>query len=115
MADETGSGCPPGVENGLAAAGELALLCKGLAHPARVRIVEHLAREGRCICGGIVEIMPLAQSTVSQHLKVLKDCGLVRGEIEGPRTCYCLDPEGLARFIRLADALGRGAAAGGKP
>jgi DNA-binding transcriptional ArsR family regulator len=75
---------------------------KALGHPARIRILAHLLAEDRCLCGSIVEIMPLAQSTVSQHLKVLKQAGLVRGEIEGPRTCYCADRDALAR---LADAM----------
>lgn len=83
-------------------ADELALLCKALAHPARVRIVEHLARVDRCVCGRIVEVLPLAQSTVSQHLKILKQCGLVRGEVDGPRTCYCIDKDKLDRFRSLA-------------
>ncbi|MEW5773367.1 MAG: metalloregulator ArsR/SmtB family transcription factor [Thermodesulfobacteriota bacterium] len=89
---------------------ELAALCKALGHPARVRIVERLAGVDGCVCGRIVERLPLAQSTVSQHLKVLKEAGLVRGAVEGPRTCYCLDRERLAR---LADLTGR-LAAGGK-
>ena len=66
-------------------------ICKALGHPARVRIVEYLKKADQCICGEIVNMLPLAQSTVSQHLKILKDSGLVNGEIEGPRTCYCLD------------------------
>jgi DNA-binding transcriptional ArsR family regulator len=76
----------------------LALICKALSHPARIRIVEHLKAVDQCICGEIVEILPLAQSTVSQHLKILKAAGLVLGEIEGPRTCYCLDKRRLALF-----------------
>ncbi len=84
---------------------ELAALCKALGHPARVRIVEHLAGVGCCMCGCIVENLPLAQSTVSQHLKVLKEAGLVRGTLEGPRTCYCLDRERLARLAALAAGL----------
>lgn len=83
----------------------LARYCKALGHPARVAILRHLAAEDRCICGRIVEIMPYAQSTVSQHLKVLKEAGLVRGEVEGPATCYCVDKETLARFKKLADLL----------
>lgn len=82
-----------------------AALCKALGHPARIRIVEHLKRIDRCICGQIVEILPLAQSTVSQHLKILKDAGLVRGEVEGPRTCYCLDMDLLKRFKIMASNL----------
>ncbi len=68
---------------------------KALAHPARLAIVRLLAERDECICGEIVDDLPLAQSTVSQHLKVLKEAGLVRGTIEGRRTCYCLDPDAL--------------------
>jgi len=73
----------------------LAALCKALAHPARLAILRHLAALNRCVCGEIVDIMPLAQSTVSQHLKVLKEAGLVRGEVDGPRMCYCVDQDVL--------------------
>lgn len=66
-------------------------ICKALGHPTRVRIVEYLQETDQCICGEIVDMLPLAQSTVSQHLKILKESGLVIGVIEGPRTCYCLD------------------------
>ena len=76
---------------------------KALAHPARLRIVEILAARGTCICGQIVEVMPLAQATVSQHLKVLKDAGLLRGTIDGPRSCYCLDAGALADLRRALD------------
>lgn len=82
-----------------------ASICKALGHPARVQIVRHLKAIDRCICGEIVQILPLAQSTVSQHLKVLKDAGLVKGEVEGPRTCYCLDRDLLAQFKRKAAAI----------
>ncbi len=71
----------------------LAELSKGLAHPARVEIVSLLAHnspETRCICGDIVGVLPLAQSSVSQHLKVLKETGWIHGEIDGPRVCYCI-------------------------
>lgn len=74
---------------------ELAQFLKALSHPARIRILRHLLEENRCICGRIVSMMPLAQSTVSQHLKILKDSGLVQGEVEGPKTCYCVDREKL--------------------
>ena len=77
---------------------ELADVCKALGHPARIQILRHLLAEDRCICGRIVEIMPLAQSTVSQHLKILKNAGLVKGEIEGPKTCYCVDKDILTRL-----------------
>ena len=71
----------------------LATLARALGHPARVEILRLLIERGDCICGQIVDVMPLAQATVSQHLKVLKDAGLVRGEIDGPRVCYCANPE----------------------
>jgi ArsR family transcriptional regulator, arsenate/arsenite/antimonite-responsive transcriptional repressor len=62
-----------------------------LSHPARVAILETLAARKSCICGEIVKVLPLAQSTVSQHLKELREIGLIKGEIEGPRSCYCID------------------------
>lgn len=80
---------------------EAAALCRALAHPARIRILRHLLRVDRCICGHIVEIMPLAQSTVSQHLKILKQSGLIRGEVDGPKTCYCVDRTKLAAMKEL--------------
>jgi ArsR family transcriptional regulator len=84
---------------------ELATLAKALAHPARVAILRHLLRRGECQCGHIVEAMPLAQATVSQHLKVLRDAGLVQGEIDGPRVCYCVNPAGVERLQRLVASL----------
>jgi ArsR family transcriptional regulator len=83
---------------------ELAGLAKALAHPVRVQIVRILARTEGCV-GELVEQLPLAQSTVSQHLKVLKEAGLVRGTVEGPRTCYCIDPAGLRRLRVLVAGL----------
>lgn len=80
---------------------ELALLTKAIGHPARVRILRILSRRTSCICGDIVEELSLAQSTVSQHLKVLKDAGLIRGEIDGPRVCYCLEARALRRLKAL--------------
>ena len=73
----------------------LAKMLKALGNPVRFQIVEFLAENQMCITNDIVRQMPLAQSTVSQHLKVLREAGLIHGEIEGPATCYCLDPEGL--------------------
>src|SRR5262245_33225471 len=81
---------------------ELAALARALSHPARVAIVRHLATSGTCICGQLVDLLPLAQATVSQHLKVLKESGLVRGDVDGPRTCYCVDPVAVKRFQSLA-------------
>jgi ArsR family transcriptional regulator len=82
-----------------------ARICKALGHPARIRIVEHLKLIGHCICGEIVQLLPLAQSTVSQHLKVLKDAGLVNGEVEGPHTCYCLDKDVLESFKKAIGSI----------
>jgi ArsR family transcriptional regulator len=84
---------------------ELAGLAKALGHPARVAIVRLLLARGECVCGGIVDRLPLAQATVSQHLKVLKEAGLVEGEIDGPRVCYCAAPEAVERLSALIDAL----------
>ena len=84
---------------------ELANLAKALGHPARAAIVRFLLAGGECVCGGIVDRLPLAQATVSQHLKVLKEAGWIRGEVDGPRVCYCARPETVARFITLAQAL----------
>ncbi|MEW6652429.1 MAG: metalloregulator ArsR/SmtB family transcription factor [Bacteroidota bacterium] len=69
----------------------LADIAKALSHPARVKILKILAEMDVCVCGEIVELLPLAQSTVSQHLKELKRAGLIKGEIEGPKTCYCIN------------------------
>jgi len=69
---------------------------KALAHPARLSIVRLLAERDECVCGEIVDDLPLAQSTVSQHLKALKEAGIVQGTVEGRSTCYCLDPRVLS-------------------
>ena len=82
----------------------LAKYAKALSHPARLAIVEKLAKQKSCICGEIVEVLPLAQSTVSQHLKSLKDAGLIKGEIEGLKSCYCLDDKAFEEFIRLSNS-----------
>lgn len=79
----------------------LAKLSWALAHPARVRIVRLLLSRTSCMCGEIVEEMPLAQSTVSQHLKILKETGLVQGSIDGPRVCYCINQSALATLKQL--------------
>src|SRR6202008_3251283 len=69
----------------------VAKYAKALAHPARIAILQILAKKTGCICGDIVEELPLSQSTVSQHLKELKEAGLIKGEIEGARVCYCIN------------------------
>ncbi len=84
---------------------KFALVCKALGHPARVEIVKHLLKIDNCVCGKIVEILPLAQSTVSQHLKILKHSGLVKGEIDGQRSCYCIDHRVWGAFKRTVDML----------
>jgi DNA-binding transcriptional ArsR family regulator len=84
-----------------------AAMCKALGHPARVMIINYLKTIDRCFCGDIVEMLPLAQSTVSQHLKCLKEVGLIKGEVEGPKTCYCIDRTALEKFTLMVDALGR--------
>jgi ArsR family transcriptional regulator len=92
------------VEGGEADA-ELAMLAKALGHPARIQILRLLSRRSTCICGQIVEEVGLAQSTVSQHLKVMKDAQIIQGEIDGPRVCYCLDPRTLRRLKALVGSL----------
>jgi ArsR family transcriptional regulator, arsenate/arsenite/antimonite-responsive transcriptional repressor len=75
---------------------ELATMSKALGHPVRVTIMRVLAARDTCVTGDLVAELPLAQSTVSEHLRILRQAGLVQGEIEGPRTRYCIDPTGLA-------------------
>lgn len=81
---------------------ELAQWAKALGHPARIAILKVLAEKKSCICGEIVDVLPLAQATVSQHLKALKEAGFVEGTIDGPRSCYCID---LKAFTRMGDAI----------
>ena len=69
----------------------VARYAKALAHPARIAILQYLVKQQSCVCGDIVEELPLSQSTVSQHLKELKEAGLIKGEIEGVKVCYCID------------------------
>ncbi len=70
---------------------KIAKYAKALAHPARVAILQLLIKKQACICGDIVDELPLSQSTVSQHLKELKEAGLIKGDIEGAKVCYCID------------------------
>lgn len=80
-------------------------LMKALGHPARIAIIELLAERDTCICGDLTEELPLAQSTVSQHLKALKKAGIIRGEVDGVRTCYCLNPDGIVELNELLTPL----------
>ena len=77
----------------------LANIAKALGHPARIAIVEYLLNQKECICGDIVSELPLAQATVSQHLKELKSAGIIKGSIEGNSICYCLNEETISEFI----------------
>ena len=78
---------------------------KALSHPARIAILRLLIQRQACICGDIVEELPLSQSTVSQHLKELKDAGLIKGEIEGVKICYCIDEKEWTEAKRYIDEL----------
>lgn|SRR5690554_5902126 len=77
---------------------DIALLAKALGHPARIAIMDYLASVNTCICGDIVNELPLAQPTVSQHLKELKNAGLIQGNIEGNAICYCINEVTLEKF-----------------
>lgn len=77
---------------------ELAILAKAIGHPARIAIIQHLIKVNSCMCGDIVNELPLAQPTVSQHLKELKNAGLIRGSFEGNAICYCLNEEGFNKI-----------------
>lgn len=87
----------------------IATLAKALGHPARVAIIEYLMKVDTCICGDIVNELPLAQPTVSQHLKELKNAGLIKGSIEGNAICYCIDEKALSKlqsyFTNISDKL----------
>jgi len=81
------------VENFSALQNELAVFTKALGHPARIAILEYLLNLNSCICGDLVDELPLSQATVSQHLKALKEAGLIKGNVEGTSVCYCIDKE----------------------
>ena len=84
---------------------EFAALAKAMSHPARLAIMKVLASRNECICGEIVEVLPLAQSTVSQHLKELKEVGLIQGETDGPRSCYCINWEKVNYFQQAFNSM----------
>ena len=77
---------------------DMAILAKALGHPARVAIIEYLVKVDACICGDIVHELPLAQPTISQHLKELKNAGLIKGEVEGNSVCYCINEKGIEKL-----------------
>ncbi|MBK7098085.1 MAG: winged helix-turn-helix transcriptional regulator [Sphingobacteriales bacterium] len=78
---------------------QIAALAKALGHPARVAIIEYLLKVNACICGDIVNELPLAQPTVSQHLKELKNAGMIKGNIEGNAICYCIDEKMIDKLL----------------
>jgi len=84
---------------------KLAQLAKAISHPARIAVLKKLSKQAECLCGEIVEVMPLAQATVSQHLKELKSAGFISGEIEGPKSCYCLDLRNIDEFAHRINTL----------
>lgn len=88
----------PKLEAFIIAEQELAAFAKALAHPARIAILKVLAQKNECICGEIVDMLPLAQSTVSQHLKELKEAGLINCIVDGPRSCYCINWKAFEQF-----------------
>ncbi len=79
----------------------LSEVAKALAHPARIAIVEYLSKSNACMCGDIVEVLPLSQSTVSQHLRELKNAGLIQGDIDGTKVCYCINEKGWTEAKEL--------------
>lgn len=82
-----------------------ARLAKAIGHPARVAILEVILKRNACICGDLVDELPLSQSTISQHLKELKEAGLIKGEIEGASLCYCIDEKVWAEAKRVLNKL----------
>jgi ArsR family transcriptional regulator len=101
--------CPPGPAAALAPRpdeeAELAALCKALAHPHRVHILRFLLAQQACYAGDIAQRLPVAPSTVSQHLLSLKEAGLIQGEVQGPRRCYCVAPGAVERLRALLEVL----------
>jgi len=83
----------------------LAAMMKALAHPARIAIIQHLIRTNACICGDLVDELGLAQPTISQHLKELKNIGIIQGTIEGTSVCYCIEPKTWSQFQKEFGAL----------
>jgi len=84
---------------------QIAEFAKAFAHPARVAIIQHLLKHQNCICGDLVDVLPLSQSTISQHLKELKRIGIIVGEIEGPRVCYCVNEDKWNQAQKMLDEL----------
>ncbi len=85
-------------QNFTEAQNQLAMYAKAIAHPARVAILQYLLKQQTCICSNLVEELPLAQATISQHLKELKAAGLIEGTVDGPRSCYCINWKVFEKF-----------------
>ena len=83
----------------------LATMAKALGHPARIAILETLIKKGSCVCGDVVEELPLAQSTVSQHLKAMKDAGIIKGDISSNFQCYCIDEKNCKELLEAINAV----------
>jgi len=83
---------------------DLANMAKALAHPARIAILQYLIKKNACVCGNLVDELGLAQATTSQHLKALKNAGIIRGTIEGVSVCYCIDPSVWNRYGKIFHA-----------
>jgi len=86
---------------------EVAFLFKAIAHPARIAIIEYLLKVDACICGDIVNELPLAQPTVSQHLRELKNAGIIKGTIEGTAICYCIDENVMKKMEQYFSGIGK--------
>lgn len=84
---------------------QVAIMAKAIGHPARVAIIEYILKVNACICGDIVNELPLAQPTISQHLKELKNAGLIKGNVEGNAICYCIDEVGFGKIKSFFDQI----------
>lgn len=84
---------------------EIAILAKALGHPARIAIIEYILKANTCICGDIVNELSLAQPTISQHLKELKNAGLIKGSVEGTSICYCVDEKGFEKIRKFFERI----------
>ena len=86
-------------------ADDLARLCKALAHPARIQLLRHLIDVGECYFGNLADVLPLAPSTISQHVSILKEAGLIEGSSDVQRVCYCVNPARLQQLKRVVAGL----------
>jgi len=90
---------------------EMANMAKAISHPARIAILEYLLAKGECVCGDIVSELPLSQSTVSQHLKAMKNAGIIKGDIDGVYRCYCVNTQACQSLMtKIRQLFKRGSA-----